>query len=401
VARYNPNGTLDTTFGNSGEMIIDVGESLYIRPTAGTANLALSGDKIDLVGEGYLSGNDYIVQLTAAGQLDKSFGPADIVKLGQGSWPSLAVQSDGKLVVASSAPFDIHLTRLLANGSPDAGFATGGTATLSSSITRSITGENLYPRAVKVDPLGRYVIGGLADNVGGISDNFMVIRLTSAGTLDSTFGNGGIGTSGNLGTLNLSLPVAMALQPDGKALLVGSELNTGKFAAVRFTGDSALLAASLPQHASSARLTVKEAQPLLTEAEAIWRAAGVDTSTLGAIDIHIADLGGTILGLADEVHHAIWLDDNAAAWGWFVDKTPWYDSEFTTPGNQGEQNRMDLLRVLEPEKGHLLGKEHEAAGVLPEALAPGTRVVPGGGHDWLGIVDRLFVDDLFTGKKHE
>jgi uncharacterized delta-60 repeat protein len=317
------------------------------------------------------------LQLTAAGQLDKNFGPGGIVKLGQGSWPSLAVQSDGKLVVASSAG-DIHLTRLLANGSLDAGFATGGTATVSSLITRLITGENLYPRAVKVDPLGRYVVGGLADNAGGISDKFMVIRLTSAGTLDSTFGNGGIGTSGNLGTLILSLPVAMALQPDGKALLVGSELNTGKFAAVRFTGDSALLAASLPQHASSVSLTVKEAQPLLTEAEAIWRAAGVDTSTLGAIDIHIADLGDAELGLADEVHHTIWLDDNAAGWGWFVDRTPWEDSEFRRPGNQGEQRHMDLLTVLEHEVGHLLGYEHSHTGVMQDTLTPGTRRTPTG-----------------------
>jgi hypothetical protein len=111
-----------------------------------------------------------------------------------------------------------------------------------------------------------------------------------------------------------------------------------------------------------------------------------------------ADRPGLPLGLASG--HPLWLDANAAGWGWFVDKTPWDDSEFTTPGNQGEQNRMDLLTVLEPEMGPLLGKEHEAAGVLPEALAPGIRVVPGGDHDWLGIVDRLFVDDLFTGKKH-
>jgi hypothetical protein len=35
------------------------------------------------------------------------------------------------------------------------------------------------------------------------------------------------------------------------------------------------------------------------------------------------------------------FDINAASWGWFVDPTPWDDSEFTKPGDQGEHHRMD------------------------------------------------------------
>ena len=45
--------------------------------------------------------------------------------------------------------------------------------------------------------------------------------------------------------------------------------------------------------------------------------------------------------------NAIDLDLSAAGWGWFVGKTPHNDSELVRPGNQGEQNRMDLLTVLE------------------------------------------------------
>jgi hypothetical protein len=166
----------------------------------------------------------------------------------------------------------------------------------------------------------------------------MVIRLTPTGALDSTFGVGGIGTSGNLVTLieSSSPTVAMTLQPDGRTVLVSTTWDY-KFAAARFDGDPALLAASLPQPASSVSLTSAEAQPLLAEAEARWQAAGLDTSILGASDIRIADLGGTTLGLA--TGHFIWLDDNAAGWGWFIDPTPSDDSEFTTPGNQREQHR--------------------------------------------------------------
>jgi hypothetical protein len=113
-------------------------------------------------------------------------------------------------------------------------------------------------------------------------------------------------------------------------------------------------------------------------AEARLQAAGVDTSSLHGIEIHIADLGGTMLGLANEIQHAIWLDDNPAGSGWFVDPTPGDDSEFTTPGNQGEQRRMDLLTVLEHELGHVLGYEHQATGVMQDTLAAGVRESPSG-----------------------
>ena len=82
------------------------------------------------------------------------------------------------------------------------------------------------------------------------------------------------------------------------------------------------------------------------------------------------------LTLGQAADGVIWLDDNAAGWGWFVDRTPRDDSEFATPGDQGEQGRMDLLTVLTHEVGHLLGHDHEAGGVMAETLAPGTRQTP-------------------------
>lgn len=156
--------------------------------------------------------------------------------------------------------------------------------------------------------------------------------------------------------------------------------SVGKGAAAKEHGflmtPSAILASSVGPAADAVVLTANQAQPLVREALRRGRSAGNDLSALPAFDIRIADLGGTTLGLASG--NTIWLDGNAAGWGWFVDPTPWDDAEFTTPGDQGEQHHMDLLSVLTHEIGHLLGYEHDQKGVMQETLSAGERLTMDG-----------------------
>ncbi len=155
-----------------------------------------------------------------------------------------------------------------------------------------------------------------------------------------------------------------------------------------------LTASSVGNAAATEALTSEQVVPLVTEALTRWQAAGVDTSALSSIDIRIADLPGASLGQA--VGNVIWLNADAAGWGWFVDPTPWDDSEFTTPGAQGEQNRIDLLTALAHEIGHLLGHDHEDDAVMIDTLPTGIRRMPGSTdvNDWSAILDMLVSEPL-------
>jgi hypothetical protein len=101
-----------------------------------------------------------------------------------------------------------------------------------------------------------------------------------------------------------------------------------------------------------------------------YRGGGSTAAVPGPDAVNATLLAG-LPNAAQAVSHAIRLDGHAAGWDWFVDPTPWDDSEFLAPGNQGEQNRIDLLTVLMHELGPRLGYEHEDAGIMQEGLFAG------------------------------
>ncbi len=101
---------------------------------------------------------------------------------------------------------------------------------------------------------------------------------------------------------------------------------------------------------------------------------------LKTIEFRIGELPEGLLGLARD--GSVTIDDDAAGYGWFVDVTPWEDSEFDEDGvaiDTGDDNsavgRVDLLTVILHELGHLAGADHvdDVNDLMYETLSVGVR----------------------------
>jgi hypothetical protein len=120
-------------------------------------------------------------------------------------------------------------------------------------------------------------------------------------------------------------------------------------------------------------------------AAALGRLGG---AALPPVRFEARDLGGDFLGLAFPTDRKVWIDDDGAGNGWFVDPTPGQDEEFlggaerplsAVPGGPAD-GRMDLLTAVFHELGHLAGlPDLDAAAndgsVMAGTLRPGIRRV--------------------------
>jgi serralysin len=180
LARYNRNGTLDTTFGGDGKVSTK------------------------------FSGGD-----------DIAF---DVV-----------IQSDGRIVAAGSLNYSrFALARYNANGSLDTSFGGDG------KVTTDVTGEIDMIFSVAVQPAdGRIVVAGLAG--GQVGNRFALARYNTDGTLDSSFGGDGKVTT-NI-TRWADEADEVIIQSDGK-IVAGGTANSfccdSKFALVRYNTDGTL-----------------------------------------------------------------------------------------------------------------------------------------------------------------
>jgi hypothetical protein len=123
--------------------------------------------------------------------------------------------------------------------------------------------------------------------------------------------------------------------------------------------------------------------PAAIDRLAVALSLGADSvAKLRSATVQVGDLPG--LGLGITVGDQITISRDAAGWGWFIDPTPYDDSEFTLPTGNGvaatpaspSYGRMDLLTVEMHELEHVLGVADSSTGLMSEKLIAGIRLAP-------------------------
>lgn len=275
VARYNADGSLDTTFGGDGMVTTDLAPSL--QEGGDLRALAVQPDgKIVVAGEVGSTRFDFVlVRYNTDGSLDTGFGTNGIQRTDFGDYDSaeaLAVQPDGKIVAAGSSGGRAALARYNTNGTLDPGFDGNGLV-----LTPGGGAEDM-----KLQGDGRIVVAG--SGPGG----FNVLRYNTDGGLDSGFGNGGrVATS--FGGSDAAHGVA--LQSDGRIVAAGQGGPDDDFALARYLGGGG--STPPPPPPPSADLSVTKTGPATVtigdRATYTVRAANATASTASATGVTLTD----------------------------------------------------------------------------------------------------------------
>jgi uncharacterized delta-60 repeat protein len=243
MVRYRPNGTLDPTFSGNGKVIATF--------MGGASDLAIQTDgKIVAAGA---SGTSFVVaRYQRDGSLDPTFGTGGKVMTSVSDLSAddaaVAIQADGKVIVAGDESFfvlgagweDAVVVRYQTDGSLDPTFGTAGMVHVQ--LTRQFREGGI---AIQTD--GKIVLAGMAGFCCEWTGSFGLIRLDAAGTLDSTFGGDGKLTTnftGRNGTAPEDRASDVAIQSNGKIVAVGVAGAYGpgiaRFAVARYSVDGTL-----------------------------------------------------------------------------------------------------------------------------------------------------------------
>lgn len=237
LARYNADGSLDTSFGGTGKVITNVGGFPFGSGDSAASVAIQSDGKILAAGSANplaQNNSDFaLVRYNTDGSLDTSFGTGGKVTTELGSTAdfgkSVAIQSDGKIVLAGQygdyPSADFALARYNTDGSLDASFDTDG------KVLTNFGGWDLG-QSVAIQSDGGIVAAGHTQNASFALD-FALARYNADGSLDSSFGIGGKVTTDFGGGPDAGHSVA--IQSDGKIVAAGSGGN-GDFALARYGG---------------------------------------------------------------------------------------------------------------------------------------------------------------------
>jgi uncharacterized delta-60 repeat protein len=250
VARFHPNGTLDTTFGAAGIRRVDLSDGITVPsgPSATTTSVRgdqgyglsiRTDDRLLLTG---VRGSDTsdnttrpdqdlaVVQLTRDGALDAGFGTAGVAvartpTINENPRQGL-VQADGRFVTTAygnppGSPTRPILYRFTTSGALDPSFGTGGIAT--GPVGGAAGRAEVYGAVAQGD---RYVLAGYGSRNETPTDTDLVIyRFNGNGTWDESFGRDGLVTYTGTGGADRARNITSLA--DGRIVAVGgTEVST-------------------------------------------------------------------------------------------------------------------------------------------------------------------------------
>ncbi len=228
LTRYNADGSLDQTFlGSNGHSYLLAGMGNFSPTTvvvqsdgkilvAGTDDLPTLDPNFGYQFEGSDAHEFFVARFNSDGTQDMSFGAAGYVltQVGQQDYAAgVVIQSDGKIVAAGTADEQFALVRYDSHGTADATFGNAGT------VVTPAVGLQDHTGAIALQSDGKIIVTG--NFVGSVSSaDFGTIRYNTDGTLDVSFGNGGIVETPIAG--NNSGGEAVAVQANGDIVVAGS-----------------------------------------------------------------------------------------------------------------------------------------------------------------------------------
>jgi uncharacterized delta-60 repeat protein len=264
LARYNTDGSLDSSFGTSG---VVGGTGMTYNSLAGQMVAIDPSARIDVVGYATVGSTSEMAveRYLANGTRDTSFGSGGLVEiLPAGATAAIArsvgLQSTGKIVVygqgnypSPSHNFAPTLVRLNTDGSLDTSFGTGGFYAES----RMQQGDWMV-----IQPADDKIVAvGNGRPNGSFDGNFWVTRVLADGSsYDPSFGTSGLAEA-NFNNSAGNHPDACALAPDGKIVVTG-QVDANEFATARFLGDASSPSTAVASAATASAISSPDAMLL-------------------------------------------------------------------------------------------------------------------------------------------